>query len=363
MEPNPSRILIVDDSKLSLRLLSEIPKDEFEVKGALSGKEALSPEVLAPMPDLIILDITMPGLDGFQIIEILKSNHRTKDIPIIFVSARQEKEALLKGFELGAVDYIFKPFEADVVRVRVRTHIENHQLKKRLAQKAKAMEQFADNAAHDFRSPLNQIEMALELIGKDPSQSAELLEMIGNSTLKLRELMDSLMLLAEARPEKLVWDEIELSQLFEGVIGCITERIEHSSAQVKLEGDGTLHGDVKQLEILLRILICNAIRFSPEGHPPEVVVRWIGEAGLGFEVSDNGPGFDASLAGEIFEPFRLFHEHDKSHGLGLSICQKIARLHGGEISVESQPGQGATFYVHFPHHEAQNLDPAIPLGG
>lgn len=342
------RILIADDSKTNLMILNEILREEFEIKVAIDGEQALERSHSDPIPELILLDVEMPEMNGFQVCEILKKGDLHKDTPIIFITSLNDKTSVLKGFEVGATDFICKPFEAEEVLARVRVHNQNIQLKHKLAKKAKEMEEFAFCAAHDLRSPLDLVDSYIDLIKHVDNLESEYLPKISSASSRLRSLINSLLSLAGAGDEVLNIQRMNLSEIIEDVKIELEPVISSKSARIELLNDCGLQCDRTQMMIIFRNLISNAIKYSRDETPPVIKISSDVKDKVVVKIEDNGTGFSEEVAKDLFTPFKRFHYKIEGHGLGLSIVEKIVQSHQGSIQAFGVEGEGATFEISLP---------------
>ncbi len=381
--PLAGDILIVDDAPANLRLLSGMLVERgHKVRPALNGKLALMGAQAVP-PDLILLDIKMPGLSGYEVCEQLKADPRTRDIPIIFISALDQTEDKVKAFTFGGVDYITKPFQVEEVLARVETHLALHTLQRQLAaanaelQESNAelkasnadLHAFAHTVAHDLKSPLGvilgySVLLELDLAQMSPEEIVGSLHGITKMGYKMSDIIEALLLFASVRQA----DEVECEQLDMGaVVDKVLERlapdIEAARAEVVVpETWPTVCGYAPWIEQVWVNYISNALKYGGDaeaGVAPRVELgvcdaedhadyRFF--AGYRFFVRDNGPGLAPDQRAKVFTPFTRFHQaRAKGHGLGLSIVQRIVEKLDGQVGVDSAgAGQGCTFWFVLP---------------
>lgn len=372
------KILIVDDTPANIEVLQKTLEVEgYNISVALSGDKALK---IASrfVPDLVLLDIMMEGMDGYETCRHLKNNPETADTPVIFISARNDVEDVVEGFSQGGVDYIVKPFKSQEVLARVRTHLQLYALKRQREELIAELEQknkdlvslnelknrFLGIAAHDIRNPLSSIKGFLELLtlsgGSFSKQEyEEMLELINKSVNDLLAMVDDLLDISviESGNLKLDLKPGDMKSL-------IRERIQINSGHARGK-DITIHEDLHDLAFtvfdrrrmaqVLDNLISNAIKYSPLGG--DVFITLSGEGGRALiGVRDEGQGIRPEDQQEIFTGFQKVGARptggEKSTGLGLAIVKSIVESHQGSIRVTSEVAKGATFEVMLPAGEA-----------
>jgi len=362
-------ILIVDDTPANLRLLSEMLSEHgHKVRLAPSGKLALMAAQAAP-PNLILLDIKMPGLNGYEVCEQLKADPRTRDIPVIFLSALDQTEDKVEAFTSGGVDYITKPFQFEEVLARVKTHLDLYALQRRLTAANRELEAsnadleaFAHTVAHDLQSPLAIILGFSELLQTSaaemtPEQLARSLSNIASTARKMSGIVDALLLFARVRQA----DGIEREQLDMGtIVGEVLARLapEIEAAHAEITAPETwpaVWGYAPWIEEVWVNYLSNALKYGGDvqnGSPPEIEIACEveGETGCRFTVRDNGPGLSPEEQAKVFVPFTRFHQtRAQGHGLGLSIVERIVEKLGGQVGVDSAgAGQGCRFWFVLP---------------
>jgi len=366
------KILIVDDRPENISIIEEtLDHEGFVIAVSTSGVEALD---IAPkfMPDLILLDIMMPGLNGFETCQRLKADIRTKNMPVIFLTARASIEDTIKGFECGAVDYIQKPYQVEEVLVRVRTQLKmvsllNHYQKfqdilnenmKDLQRSNSELNQFAGMASHDLHEPLRKIryfsdklEKFLNLGNENPGASKWLTK-IRNSVDKMQSLIHSLLQLSKVGQIH-PFEQVDLEELVSEVLTDLEPRIRENRGTVHVDSLPTVEADRIQMRQLFQNLISNSIKFHRKEEPPLIHIK----ASLckqsnmwKITVQDNGIGFNEKHLSKIFKPFQRLCGKDEfeGNGMGTAICHKIIENHHGAITAQSVPNQGSTFIVKLP---------------
>jgi two-component system sensor histidine kinase/response regulator len=354
-----NNILVVDDTPDNLRLLVSILAEQgYDVRPASDGEFALQSARATP-PDLILLDIKMPGMDGYAVCQHLKADDRTRDIPVIFISALDEVTDKVKGFALGGVDYITKPFQAEEVFARVHTHLALQRLRKGLEEKNAALEMmntelndFAYIVSHDLKAPLRSITQLANWLVQD---YAEAFDEKGKEVVALLigrvQHMDNLIggILQYSRVGRLAkkTERIDLNTLVQEVIEMIAPP---DHIHVVLNHNlPVVVGDQIRLQQVFQNLVGNAVKYmdKPEG---QITIGCVDQGSYWtFSVADNGPGIDQKDYARIFQIFQTLNPRAEreSTGIGLAIVKKIVEFYGGNVWVESAVGQGSTFFFTF----------------
>jgi two-component system, sensor histidine kinase and response regulator len=359
--PAKSRILVVDDISKNLQVVGTMLRNEgYEVMPAGSGAQALD-RVRVRLPDLILLDLMMPEMDGLEVCHRLKTDPATGQIPIIFLTASNEMEHLMKGFEAGAVDYITKPFNAPELLARVRTHLELKHARQRLRELNEEKNEFMGIAAHDLRNPLSAIKGYSEMMIED-AQALEHRELEENG----RRVLETAARMAEMVQNLLDANRIERGEMqlhlaradLPAVVTAVleTQRPRAATKQQTLQwqnnaGAVLVLADSIVLAQVIENLVSNAVKYSPPGK--NIFVRLEKHAqGARVEVQDEGPGLSAEDQKKLFGKFARLSAKptggEHSTGLGLSIVKKMVEAMNGKVWCESELGRGATFIVELP---------------
>ena len=350
------KILIVDDQEDNLQLLYGLLRSvkEFDILVASDGPSSLEVVEISP-PDLILLDVMMPGLNGFEVCRRLKSAPATMHIPIIFMTALTETSSKVEGFSVGGVDYITKPFQQEEVLARIRTHLTIGRLQRELRNQNAQLDAFAHTAAHDLKNPLNGILGTVELARfacEDQNIPAiqEELEKIANLTNKTSDIIEALLLLAgTSKHTQLFLEPFDMGYVMPKVRERMEFMLEEYDADLHMPEEWPfVSGYPAWVEEIWVNYLSNALKYG--GRPPQVELGYDEEPEqVRFWVRDNGPGLSAEQQDELFVPFsRLHTQRAEGHGLGLSIVRQISERLGGVAGVESTPGQGCSFYFTLP---------------
>ncbi|MFM8333606.1 MAG: ATP-binding protein [Candidatus Methylumidiphilus sp.] len=389
----PPKLLLIDDFAENIAVLGEYLSDDYDIEFALSGADGLARIAQNP-PDLILLDVMMPVMDGYAVCATLKSDPATRDIPIIFVTAKNDGESESRALAAGAVDFIHKPVNRDVVAARVRMQLDlqsnkraletlnaelkalNGVLEQQVQERTQALREallraeashhaknlFIANINHELRTPMNAIlglsELLVRQVG-DPKLQ-ERVGKIRGACQRLLDLVNQVIDIADLQAGRVPIESIdfELSSLLDGVLEKHQKSALAKGLPLELAIDPALpvglRGDPARLTQILENFLRNALAFSAHG---SIVLRASRVAGPGpaavrFAVEDQGMGIDDKHLALIFN---VFEQVDMSStrqiggaGIGLAICKQLAELMGGKIGVSSALGQGSIFWVTFP---------------
>ncbi|MGA7721520.1 MAG: hybrid sensor histidine kinase/response regulator [Ignavibacteriaceae bacterium] len=371
-----AEILLVDDTPANLQLLSGMLKEQgYKVRPVPSGKLALQVANIEP-PDLILLDILMPEMNGYEVCEKLKADDKLKEIPVIFISALSETIDKVKGFLAGGVDYITKPFQFEEVHARVRTHLELRRQKQELKKSYEQLKELGSlrdgmthMIAHDMRSPLSLMATIFQTLEKSETKhtSDKNRQMVHNgalSTAGLLQMVDSLLDInkLEAGHEELKLincDLVEISKVILREYEYLRESrrfiFDMKTFPVRVICDYNL------ISRVIRNLFMNALKFTPKDGAISITVESLEEDGSQSDdspgkkesarvtIQDTGQGIPAHYLGKVFNKFVQVESREFSTGLGLTFCKLAVEAHGGHISVESEEGKGSTFWFTLPN--------------
>lgn len=375
-------VLIVDDRPENLLTLEGILENEnLNILKANSGNEALG-VMLEHNISLVLMDVQMPGMDGFEVAEIMRSSERTKFIPIIFITAiSKQRQHIFKGYESGAVDYLYKPLDLEILQSKIKAFIEFFQHKnaledttrklgrtiaelndaKKVAEEATtAKSAFLATMSHEIRTPLNGIIGMAELSLMDDEINAvqrERLLDIKTSGESLLEIINEILDISKIEADKLELEEIEFSirDVIQKVVNLLSVKIFQEKLEFVCEIDPDLPdiliGDPLRIRQILINLLSNAVKFTEEG-TISIVVKMIEhieeQISLEFSINDTGIGIESTKQNQLFESYTQAEKSTtRTHGgtgLGLNISQRLVQLMGGKINVESTPGKGSRFF-------------------
>lgn len=375
----PANILLVDDRPQNLLALEAVLASLGQnLVWAGSGEEALA-KLLKQDFAVILLDVQMPELDGFQTARLIRERERTRTIPIIFITAvSHESEHHLRGYESGAVDYITKPFDPHVLRAKVAVFLELHrktrlldaqarELRQRLRERDRAerslarrtaeltrsnteLDQFVQVVSHDLQQPLHTLTGFLTLLRERLAEAAEpdverLAERCLAGAERMRMLIQDLVRYAREASTEIPSGSVSLDDALSAAMENLHADAVSTGAAVTSEPLPSVRGDRWQLTQLLQNLLANALKFRSQ-EPPTIHVaaeRQDGEWLVSIE--DNGIGIPPGQEARIFTLFQRLHpsDHYPGTGVGLALCKKIVERHGGRIWAESNPSGGSTF--------------------
>ena len=363
--PVSGLVLVVDDTEVNRILLREILElDGHRVALASDGPEALR-RVREDPPDLVLLDVSMPGMDGLEVCRRLRADPATDSLPVILVTALADRAHRLEGIAAGANDYLTKPIDRPDLLLRVRNALRLRKLHSELEaqyRKLQDLEQLRDSLVHmlvhDLRSPLTGIsaylQMSRERIGElgDPQLDADFEEM-GRSVAQLTDMVSDVLDVSrfEAGAMPLQPAPLDLRTVVAEAVSALG-RARH--AAVAVDGGQEPVAAVADPEVIRRVvtnLVGNAVKFTPRGGQVRVEVV-TGSSGPEVRVRDTGPGIPPELHERIFEKFGQANGNGKprvrSSGLGLAYCKLAVEAHGGRIGVVSATGEGSTFWFSLP---------------
>ena len=361
------KILIVDDVVSNVLLLKILLTNEkFQVCTASNGNMCIE-QAKKEKPDLILLDVMMPDISGFDTAVILKKDPETLDIPIIFLTALNNPSDLVKGFQVGANDFLTKPFNKEELIMRVMHQIQLVAAKRIIVRQNEELRRTINNRdkmysviAHDLRSPMASIRMVLNLAVNvvSPEMVGEeifsLLDKANRESEETHDLLDNLLKWTKSQTGRLnvVYQDIDLEDIVPGVVDIFRMIAEMKKINLQYLPSAeklTVHGDNDMIKTILRNLLSNAIKFTTEGKGIEVFCEREGDFAR-ISVRDHGVGIAADRVGTIFHKGETTYGTDgeEGSGLGLQLCQDFARKNGGDAYVQSVEGEGSTFSFTIP---------------
>lgn len=363
-------ILVVDDNALNLHLLTTILTGaEYTVLTCGNAKEAQE-ITYKHSPDIILLDVMMPGMDGFSLCRELKQNKRFSDIPVIFLTSLSQQEDIVEGFNAGGSDYIVKPFNRQELLARVRNHIRLHDMlleNKRLTRlsedASRSKTEFLASMSHEIRTPLNSIIGMAEVLSETSlsSEQQKFVSIFRSAGESLLEIINDILDLSkiEAGQTELEAIDFHLSSLLDSVVSILSVRATEQNTRIAIHiapsVPDAISGDPTRLRQILINLLGNSLKFTENGSV-DISVQTNAKETLLFSVEDNGIGIPPEKQKIIFESFTqadsLTTRKYGGTGLGLTICQKLVTMMGGKIWLESTADLGSTFFFTYPFQNA-----------
>jgi signal transduction histidine kinase len=363
-------ILVVDDTPANLQLLVGMLQEiGYRVRPVTSGALALK-AVRAALPDLILLDITMPEMDGYEVCRRLKADPATAEVPVLFISALSDTDDKLRAFDAGGLDYVSKPFQLGEVAARVSTHLRMRRHERELKaslERQRELEQLRDSLthmiAHDMRSPLLTVNLCMEMVRKTVAPADA--DLIDQAQIAVRVLVNMITeMLDVSRMESgamvLNIEPVDLPVLVREVLDTLQQQAGEISLKLETGDVPPVPADRELIRRVTTNLVGNALKFAPLRS--NVVVRVCGEkAGARIEVEDNGPGIAPEDQQRIFEKFGQLGLGRKlgGSGLGLTFAKMAVDAHGGNMGIVSSLGRGSTFWFTLPQ-QVPAARPATP---
>jgi len=375
--PQAVNILIVDDNRDStLALAAILEGPDREILKAYSGEDALK-HLLHHDFGVILLDVRMAGMDGYETADVIRSRPKTRDVPIIFLTSYNKEDAqVVRGYAHGAVDYIFKPVIPDVLKSKVNVFLELYrrtealktknaelelaekELARRVEELARSnaeLERFAYVASHDLKEPLRMVTSYTKLLasryeGKLDQDANDFIAFAVDGASRMEQLIHDLLSYSRAGERNSMSGFVNCEEALNDALENLKTAMDECRATVTHDPLPTVNGDTTQLIQVFQNLIGNGVKFRSDRSPSiHVSARQQGEEWL-FCVQDNGIGIEAQYLDRIFVLFQRLHGREEypGTGIGLAICKKIVETHGGRIWVESEFGKGSTFCFTLP---------------
>jgi two-component system sensor histidine kinase/response regulator len=365
-------ILIVDDIPANLKILGAILEGEgFTVRPVLDGRMALQ-VAEKERPELILLDILMPGMDGFEVCRLLKENKNLNDVPIIFISALNDTNQIVKAFNSGGVDYITKPFHVEEVKSRVRTHLKLHQQNKELQELNASKDKFFSIIAHDLRGPLGGLMGLTEAMTDDSLEMSvvenrSMMHTMSNLSRDIFNLLENLLewSLLQRGLTSLNPQVLSLRDVAAECILILAESARKKGIKIAMDIpiEQVVFADINMLQTVIRNLVANAVKFTPRGGKIELSAKPVNGNTVEISVLDNGIGMSKSILDSLFhldvQTNRRGTEGESSTGLGLQLCKEFLEKCGSDIWAESEEGNGSVFYFTIPKNAVNEEDPVL----
>ncbi|MBT8187077.1 MAG: hybrid sensor histidine kinase/response regulator [Croceitalea sp.] len=366
-------ILAVDDEQLNIELLKFIlERNDYEFQGT-SDDEYFFEILEERLPDLILLDVIMPRIEGFELCEKIKSIPKYKNIPVIFLTGKVNVKDKVKGFEVGGVDYVTKPFNEQELIARIQTHVELIRAKNQIEKQAENLRQsnilkdrMFSIIGHDLRSPLSAAKLKMDFIMRgiiDPKAD----NFLDGTVYELLKTMDEALnllqnLLGWAKSEsdqiQIIPEKLDINDLVEQTFRLLKLGSEHKKiVLVNNVPEGTfVYADMNTTKTVLRNIVSNAIKFTPVDGQIQVNLKKDKQKAI-IEIEDNGEGIPKEDIKKILNPNEHFSklgtEKEPGTGLGLVLCQNFVNKNGGQLRIKSEVGKGSVFYFDLPIFENQ----------
>ncbi len=361
------RLLIVDDRRENLLATQALLRPlGAAIVTALSGEEALE-LVLRHDFALVLLDVQMPGMDGFETARLMKTRPSMETVPIIFVTAlSKEDHFATEAAEIGAVDYIFKPINPEILKSKVKVYLDLYRqreeivaLNRTLNQQNQELERFAYICSHDMQEPVRMMNayagFLAETTGGQLDEAGErYVRFIRDNALRMQTMIRDILTFSRVGREDIRLERVDTQKVFAAVVQEFETAIAGAGARVTADGLPVIETSPTLVLVLMQNLIGNALKFQDGDRIPEIAVTARREGRFWrFDVRDNGIGVDPAFRDRIFTIFQRFHRKEDypGTGIGLSTCRKFIELVGGSIDFTSRPGEGTVFTFRLPATE------------
>jgi two-component system, sensor histidine kinase and response regulator len=372
-----STVLIIDDTPANLAVMMDFLEAlGLRILTAQDGEEGLKRAELV-RPDIILLDVVMPGLDGFEVARRLKNSPTLRDTPIIFMTALTDSREKIRGFEVGGVDYVTKPLQIEEVRARVMTHLRLHAAQKQLAARnadlqaemvlraaaaeqlraaVEDLESFSYSVSHDLRAPLRAIDNFTNILLKGSSdrlddEGKRLFNLVRKNAKTMSQLINDMLAFARAGRQELVLSEVDLEALTRDIWHDLNSVAAGRNIRMEIGAVPKIRADPAAMRVVISNLLHNAVKFT---RSRDIAIIQVGgevvDDNVACFVKDNGVGFDPQYLHKLFGVFQRLHHASEFEGtgVGLGIVKRIVDKHGGRVWAEGFPEKGATFHFSLP---------------
>lgn len=358
-----SHILVCDDLPANLDLLTDLlTTSGYKVSTYLVPEQALE-ACEENKPDLLLLDIALPRMDGFELLRRIRQIDGMSDKPVIFLSAHHDMENRIKGFDLGAADFIPKPFNIREITARIKTHLKMAEKPKMLAQQVQDAEMAIYTATHDLRNPMSNIDMAATILTDSLQERGDLtdteqycFEMIQKASQKMHSMIDDVLSFAELQNMRRIdRKDVVIADLLKASYEqyMLTAKEKSIGLTYEFDGDESRSALLESISMRRMVdnLLSNAIKYTPVDGKVSLCVT-INDTQLEIIVQDTGIGIPEDMLDKVFNQFVRVddpeHRKEKGTGLGLSVVKRVVDLHEGTVTVASTVGEGTRFTVIFP---------------
>ncbi|MEO5962450.1 MAG: hybrid sensor histidine kinase/response regulator [Thermomonas sp.] len=359
---NTGTILVVDDQAANVRVVGTLlGRKGYTVVPAHSGAEALA-AVAEQAPDLILLDMMMPGMDGFELLAALREIPGLHKVPVVFLTAAQDRDLLLRAFEAGAVDYVTKPFMPEELLARVDAHVGLKLTRDRLERVARERQELVNLVAHDLKNPLSSVLFATEMLQLPdckPERAPRYVQVIHESATDAVGYIRSYLESQSRATHQEATQSADLRAALDWVAQRYEMQLEARGMRLSIlvpDSAGQVAIPAMVLRQVVENLVSNAMKYAPAGGELELVAKAASPGYWRILASDRGPGIPAHLQRELFKPFHRLTAVDPaaglSSGLGLSLAKQIIANAGGNLWYEDRDGGGACFVIELPEAQA-----------
>ncbi|MDR3584508.1 MAG: response regulator [Desulfosporosinus sp.] len=352
---NQPEILLVDDTPEHIETaVTVLRENNFRVRIATKGSTAFKLIEQHP-PDLILLDVYMPEMDGFEICRIIKTESDYSSIPIIFLTSSNDAESIKKGFELGAQDYVVKPFNTSELLARVHTHIKLKKQTESLITANHELDSFCYTVAHDLKAPLLSLSKLTEYLALDYSDrlgidGRELIDNIQDKSKEMIRLVNHLLELSRMSEMPMNIEPINLELLFREVFNDLITLEPARNVEFNIESLPIIQGDPVMIKLLVINILTNALKYTRNQKQAHIEATTIeNETEFIISVNDNGVGFDMRYSSRLFSVFQRLHSQNEfeGSGVGLAIIQRILKRHHALAWMTGEVDEGATLFFSF----------------
>ncbi len=362
MSQNNYLIYIIDDNPMNLMLTSKILENfGYDTAIAISGEAGLL-LLEQKVPSLILLDISMPEMNGYEVCKRIKQNEQWQNIPIIFLTANNQTEDLVEGFNVGGVDYITKPFKSEELFVRVSAHLEIAESRRTIMEMNKSRDRLYSIIAHDIRSPLSGILQTIDAIDQgyfDPTSPdfREIIKHLRERTKETSTLLTSLLQWTRMQDEKvqLIPTNTNISVILKSCFDLLQANANEKMIDLKLDVPDNLYAycDEVSMHTVIRNLMSNAIKFTHSGGIIELLAKET-ENLVTIVIADNGVGMTAQTIDKIFNQNEHYTssgtKNEQGTGLGLMLVKDFLRKNNADFQVESEINEGTKFTINLTKH-------------
>lgn len=348
-------ILIVDDTPEHIKIASSILKKlNYPIRIALNGLDALD-LIKKYKPTIVLLDVKMPNMDGFEVCKRIKSNPNYSDIAVIFITSSEDEESIHKAFEVGGQDYVIKPYNASEVISRVSTHINLAVQTINLKKSYEELNQFCHTVSHDLKSPILVLKQLVDILSdeiKDIKNEDvnQIIEQINIKSDNVIEMIDSLLDFSRMSHREINYSKIDLNILINKQLTELISLEKNRSIKYTLSNLPVINGDKTLIKLLYQNILNNALKFTKNNKETLIDIKY--EADPQYDIisiKDNGVGFDMEYSNKLFNIFERLHTKEEfpGTGVGLAIVKKIIERHGGKVTISSQLNKGTEVKTFF----------------